>query len=491
MKRAALPGVRITQGPSDWQILQRRLDNAADIPLAGTWSDPQDRRGTVEIRLVDECGQIPVAEHLDWQAADASPDRVWRHVLENVPAGGPYRLETRFRPDGDSWRLAGDQIHHLGVGDIWIIAGDDNALGFGHGLVSDPPEPGVHLFRKNERWGQADHPLHDITGIRNARFFSPGAPAHSPWLAFARLLRRETGLPIGLIPAAQEGSSLEAWQARKKGAASPAFDNLLSMLWLATSFYDFANFSLNDGGPKLIPKPEHPAGVVAGCVWFQGGADCRREGAAQQYGPTFAAFVAKLRAALEAPLLPLVVCQLNRVIGVAKPGESALWGLVREAQRAAGHDIDNLAVVPTLDAGLSDGIHNAAAGNVLVGERAARAALGMVYGKKHPWRCPDFQDAWFENGERNKVTLVFAHVSGELRPVTGEITSLVVADAAGGAPIRKVKIIGDDRIAILLNRELGEQPTISFCAGHNPALALLDDGNRPPLAFANVAIRED
>ena len=52
MKRAALAGVRITQGPSDWQILQRRMDNTADIPLVGTWLDPADRRATVEARVV-------------------------------------------------------------------------------------------------------------------------------------------------------------------------------------------------------------------------------------------------------------------------------------------------------------------------------------------------------------------------------------------------------------------------------------------------------
>ncbi|MCL2000677.1 MAG: sialate O-acetylesterase, partial [Planctomycetes bacterium] len=440
MKRAALAGARITCGPSDWQILQRRLDGVVDIPLAGTWLDPRDRMATVEVRMVDEIRQIPVTARLDWQPADTSPDRSWRHLLEGIPAGGPYRLETRLKPKGDSWRLAGDQIHHLGVGDLWLVAGDDNALGFGHGTAIDPPEIGVHLYRKNERWSLASHPLHDVTGIRNARHFSTGAPGHSPWLAFAKSVRRESGLPIGLIPAAQEGTLLENWHNRKKGLPSPAFDNLLSLVWTATSFYDFANFSLHDGGPRLAPKPEHPPGIVAGCLWFHGNADCRREGAARQYGQIFAEFIAKLRAALEAPHLPIVVCQLNRVIGVSKPGESVLWGLVREAQRAAGHDIGNLAVVPSLDAALSDGIHISAPAGVMLGERAARAALGMVYGKAAPWRAPDFHDAWFEDDKRNQVIIEFSNVSGELRPLTDEIAALSVADHAGGAPIRKVRL---------------------------------------------------
>ena len=491
MKRGSLVGAWITQGPADWQVVQRRLDNAADMVVAGTWLAPGDRPGTVEVRLVDESRQRPAAGHLDWTNADFNPDHTWRHVIENIPAGGPYRLETRLRLAGDPWPLAGDQIHHLGVGDLWIIAGDDNAVGFGRGAVDDPPALGVHLFRLNERWTLAGHPLHDSTGIRQDRFFSPGSAGHSPWLAFAKLIRRETGIPVGLIPSAIESSGLDAWHSRKKIGDSPALANLLSLVHLASSFSDFANFSLHDGTVRKVEKPARPPGAVAGCVWYQGYADCRREGTARNYGMAFREFVASLRAALEAPCLPLLICQLNRVIGVGKAGESSLWGLTREAQRAAGHDIDFTAVIPTLDAGLSDGIHNSASGNMLVGERAAQAALGLVYGKNLPWRFPDFKDAWFEDGKRSRIAIEFEQVSGELRPVAGEITSFAVADAAGGAPIRKIALTGKNRILIQLNRELEERPTISFCASHNPDLAFVDDNNCPPLAFANVAIRDD
>ncbi len=490
MKRAALAGVRISQGPADWQILQRRLDNTSEIALSGTWLDPRERLGTVEVRVVDEVFQQPVADHLDWQDADTNPDHTWRSVIQAIPAGGPYRIETRLRIADDNWRLAGDQIHHLGVGDIWIIAGDDNALGFGLGMAEDILEPGVHVFRKNETWTLASHPLHDITGVRDSRFFASGAAGHSPWLAFARLVRKETGLPIGLLPAAQEGLPLEAWQGKKNGDPTPAFDNLVALVKLASSMRDYSNFSLLDGGPLFLSKPDHPPGIVAGMVWFHGNADAKREGASAKYGRVFGELVAKIRSTLEAPKLPVVVCQLNRVIGVSKPMETILWGKVREAQRAAAHDIPHVAVIPTLDAGLSDGIHNSAQGNVIIGQRAARAALGMVYGKTAPWKAPDFRDAWFVDNERNKIMVEFAHVSGEIKPIATEISSLAFADASGGAPLRKVQLVRPNKLMATLNRELGESPTVSFCASHNPPLALLDNNNCPPLAFANIAIRE-
>lgn len=491
MNRTTLPGVRITQGPSDWQILQRRLNNCADIPLAGTWYDPSERMAEVELRLVDETTGRPAAAHLDWHAAaHTQPDRTWRHVLTHVPKGGPYRIETRLSIAAEAWRLAGDQLHHIGVGDLWLIMGDDNAYGFGHGAVADAPEFGVHLFRRNERWSLASHPLHDVTGLRNNRFFSSGAPAHSPWLTFARLIRRETGLPVGLIPAGHEGSLLEHWNNPRKNNPSPALDNTLALLHAASSFYDFANFSLLDGGPRMLPKPEQPAGVIAGCVWYHGNGDTRREGAAATYAMQFQGFIDKLRTVLEAPYLPFVVCQLNRVIGVSKPGESPLWGQVREAQREAAHARGNVAVVPTLDAPLTDGVHNSAAGNIVIGERAARAALGMVYDSPVPWKSPEMTEIVFENDDRAKLVITFANVAGELRPVSSDLSCLTVGDASGGAPVRRVRQLDNCRLHVTLNRELGDGPFVTWCGTHNPVVAFVDDNNCPPLACWRFPVRE-
>ncbi len=93
--------------------------------------------------------------------------------------------------------------------------------------------------------------------------------------------------------------------------------------------------------------------------------------------------------------------------------------------------------------------------------------------------------------DRSKVMVEFANVSGELRPVAGEVSSLAIGDADGGAPIRKVRLAGPNAILAELNRPLGDGPVVSFCASHNPPLAFVDDSNCPPLAFMNIAIRED
>ena len=200
--RSELPGVCIVRGPADWQIIQRRLDGKTDIELAGTWRGIDQRPGRVEVRLVRETDNLPPSLNLDWSYAETLPDGRWRMMLKNVPAGGLYRIETRLQAGEDEWRLTGDRLHHLGVGDIWVIAGQSNAVGYGHGSVDDPPELGVHVFRLCEEWALADHPLNDPTRTRHPANFDAGWNDHSPWLAFGRILRRNLGIPIGLVPTA-------------------------------------------------------------------------------------------------------------------------------------------------------------------------------------------------------------------------------------------------------------------------------------------------
>ena len=63
-------------------------------------------------------------------------DQAWRITLR-VPTGGLYRLETRVRNPGMEWRNTGDKIWHVAVGDLWVITGQSNAVGYGHGPVVD------------------------------------------------------------------------------------------------------------------------------------------------------------------------------------------------------------------------------------------------------------------------------------------------------------------------------------------------------------------
>ena len=142
------------------------------MPVSGRWAPKESMGllgsagGTVEIRLVREETGTPVNASLDWRAVETGSDGTWRGDLGPVPAGGPYRLETRFNPKGNKlgeWSLRGDMRHFLGVGDLWIIAGQSNASGYGRAPYEDAPELGLHMLRHNGSWTLASHPLSDAT----------------------------------------------------------------------------------------------------------------------------------------------------------------------------------------------------------------------------------------------------------------------------------------------------------------------------------------
>lgn len=77
-----------------------------------------------------------------------------------IPAGGLYRLEARqtngeFNPVNNNydWAPYVGCVHHVGVGEIFVMAGQSNMSGYGRDPAYDPPEMGVHLFDNSGKWG--------------------------------------------------------------------------------------------------------------------------------------------------------------------------------------------------------------------------------------------------------------------------------------------------------------------------------------------------
>ena len=127
-------------------------------------------------------------------------------------------------------------------------------------------------------------------------------------------------------------------------------------------------------------------------------------------------------------------CQPPETITAESAGMARAWTLIRETQRQLARMMNQVAVVPTLDLTLSDLIHTGPAGNMLIGERLARAALGMVYGQPVDYQAPDLQGArLIEQGAA--VELHFAHVLDRLDNLDRAANGFKVEDSAGDVPI--------------------------------------------------------
>ncbi len=366
-------GVVLLEGLENWQIVQQQ-DGCADIALRGSYTakrlsadpplafaDVNAQNVAVKARVVREDTAEDV---LPWQCCEAAQG-AWRTVLR-VPAGGLYRLELTMTHDGqDGYSVTrGDMVHHWGVGDVFVIAGQSNAAGRAKESFPDAPELGVHLLRNNGRWDLASHPMNDCTNALYGGHYENHNPGNGPFLAFGKRLKSALGYPVGLIMAAYGGSPLRWWNPDENGAL---LDEMVDML-----------------------QAHSPR--VKGMLWYQGEADGFEE-SGETYLARFTRFVAAARERLNTPDLPVFTLQLARCTYAPSAALDRHWGLVREAQRRAAETIAGVYVLPTLDLALYDAAHLSAASYVNVGERVARCALAVLYGKALHWRAPQAQSA--------------------------------------------------------------------------------------------------
>lgn len=453
-------GVVIERGARNWQIFQQRVNGTADISLSGRWlTQTPYKTVRVLVRLMDEANLHPVTRTLDWQPAETNADGTWSLTLKRVPHGGLYRLETGLNFDGGAseWSQRGDAVHHLGVGDIWVITGQSNSAGYGKSPIHDPPELGIHMFHACGEWRLATHPLSDSTDTQYPANREAANGSHSPYLAFARKLKQALGYPIGLIPAALGGSPLSAWHRPTGGVL---FNNMLAYV--------------RDAG-----------GHVRGMCWYQG---CSDTGPDQRavYLQRFGEMVADARRALRSPRLPVITAQLNRYIGEPydRPTHAG-WDVIREIQRQAAHEIPGVEVVGTLDLGLSDGIHNHSAANLTLGERMADAAIGAVHGMDVKYKHPDLLAA--RRAGEQSIELVFANIDGRLHYENNipEQWPFRVMDAQGQVPVTAWKLPARDVLRLELARSLSGAATVTGApTGCPPYVVPFDTcGYRPMLAF--------
>jgi hypothetical protein len=442
--------VTIDKGPADWQILQQDANGVASVALSGRWETILKRKQVeVRVRVCREGTTAPINKRFDWVLAHTVCDRSmkgelagrrgrWSITLVDIPRGGPYRIETRIgaAQDDIEWRRAGAMVNLVGVGDVWLIAGQSNAEGYGRDPVDDPPEIGVHQF-VDGRWS---------IGVHQAN--------HSPWLAFAKRLKAECGYPIGLIPTAVGGSAISRWVPGRQG---DLFVNMKRCV-------------------------QQSGGQIKGCVWYQGESDTALD-LFPKYKGRFTRFLNGLRRLVKDANLPIITVQLNRVLW--NRSDWSGWEAIREAQRQLTHELPSVFIIPIFEAGLCDGIHISALGNLLVARRAAETALGAVYGCMIDYLHPEC--SVIKRIGKRTLELRFDHVVGRLdyQGYFHHDCPFAVRDDQGEVPILGYKMRGKKAMRLALGRALEGGATVTGAPGCCPPQNVPKDvsGYRGMLGF--------
>lgn len=427
-----MKGVRILEGARDWQIFQQE-NGYAQVTVSGTY----ERRRTpdTENYMEQEVLYITVYREADgepviWWKKCESDGKNWSATL-NIPAGGPYSICTcmkeRENPDWSEWAGPGETVRHIGVGDLYLIAGQSNAVGYGKDFIYDPPEIGVHMQCNNGVWDLAAHPLATANTLQHLPTDPDHCTGHSMYLSFAKMLKRELGYPIGLIPAALGGVSLSRWD--------PEDDGVL---------YRNAMARIADCGGK-----------IKGILWYQGCSDTGNKQAATTYSHRFCRMVEHFRKDLGEDV-PVFTMQIAYANDYRYLDNNDWWGVLRQQQVDCARNIPGVYILPTTDCMMSDMVHIAAASNVRLGQLLAKQVLTALYGKQYMCYAPDLES--IRRISQDTVEMTFANVYERLETLVPARDLEIVAQEGGRQlPVVSYEILDRNKLRLTFGEALSDR----------------------------------
>jgi len=466
--------LRLTKGPADNQVLQRDAEQTAAISLAGTATNKRVNGKDVEARLLD-ANATPLPG-FDWTRLGKIQKQLWTGELKRIPMGGPYRLEIRMQ-GADSPVTS---VSNLLVGDLWLLAGQSNMEGHGDLLDVQPPSPMVHSFDLADRWRVAEEPLHTtvsavdpvhwplnaqneperLTGERLEAYMTNRKKGAGLGLPFAIEMFARTNIPIGLIPAAHGGTSMDQW--------NPAWKDREG-----ESLYG-----------SMFRRVQAAGGRVRGVLWYQGESDANAQGA-PEFLEKFEGFVKTLRADLNQPDLPFYYVQIGRHIDAANVTE---WNSVQLEQLRAEAEIPHAAMVSAVDLQLDDTIHVGTADLKRLAHRLADLVSMDLFARLKNYgemkRGPRPIEASYENGV---VKVSFSGVNGGLQS-EGRMSGFSIHDAKGTwAPViyrSRVDPAQASTVLLYVQGKLPPDAMVWYGFGKDPYCNVRDAADMPVPVFA-------
>ena len=197
---AALPAAEITlTAPLDYAVVQRSSPGKGPVRIAGEISEEvKDADGIIEARLLDE-----QQERL-WQRVGGSlTGRQFAATLD-AEAGGWWRLEVRIMSGGKE--IAKGAVEHLGIGEVFVIAGQSNSAN--HGAQRQTTKSRRVASFDGKAWRIADDPQPGASG-GGGSFIPP----------FADAVVEKENVPVGIISCGIGSTSVREWL--PKGAIFP------------------------------------------------------------------------------------------------------------------------------------------------------------------------------------------------------------------------------------------------------------------------------
>lgn len=184
--------------PLSGQVIQRNQAHKGDIPISGKFEGNLRR---VEARAVLMSGTGNSGTSTEWSTIDDTiSNGGFSGILKDVPEGGWYQIEVRpvtVNAPGEPVT-----IPRVGIGDIYLTAGQSNAANRGSPAYSPKDDRVVAWNYQTKAWSNAADPM-------------PGASAGggngSPWSRLGDMLASREKVPVAFVCMAESGSSIDQW----------------------------------------------------------------------------------------------------------------------------------------------------------------------------------------------------------------------------------------------------------------------------------------
>lgn len=436
-------------------IIQRDEDGFGRAVFSGTHKT-DDEKNIVVARVMREDDNFMA---VPWQKCEYDGEN-WSVEL-TIPQGGLYRVEARIAACEQhecnnfyDWSPLIKCAYHVGVGDIFVMAGQSNMSAYARDPAYDPSELGISLFDNSGSWVLAAHPLNSVPNPIYPN--NDENSGNGPGLAFARMMKHALNVPIGLVAAAKGGSSLESWNPAEKEECF---------------LYD-----------SLVQKIEQ-VGKFRGMIWYQGCNETVEEGESLTYLDKFKETVSLWREKFG--YFPIATCQINRHAWMEEDREQR-WGRVREAQRQAAIQIPDVYIVPTIDLTTCDGIHNTSASSVVVGERLANVMLKGWY-KQGGYSAPSVKRVSRIDG---RTILLEFYEKHALRTMDDLAHGINIEDENGMMNCTKISVCNEGA-KVIAERDIGKNAFFhAYWMREVPTFLLRDVYGMPMLACYNVKIED-
>jgi hypothetical protein len=186
--------------PLDYEIVQQDSSRTGNLSIIGRLDEVESNDFVFEGRTVTD------GKAGSWQRLKNSSKGGPFTTALTVAAGGWYRLEVRARVVTNDKVAAEASVEHIGVGDLFVIAGQSNSAN--HGEEKQQTKTGKVAAFDGRRWQLANDPQPGASGAGGS-FLPP----------FGDAMAQRFHVPVGFVACGIGATSVREWLPR--GATFP------------------------------------------------------------------------------------------------------------------------------------------------------------------------------------------------------------------------------------------------------------------------------